>query len=56
MKKVIRHTLQFTTNKIVYKIFGAMSKDSVQFGIYSVANVVANRRNRFINGYRETDN
>ena len=36
-----RHSLQFTMNKIVYKIFGAMSKDlyteiSAHFGIESV--------------------
>jgi len=48
-------------NNIVYKIFGAMSKDiyieiSAHFGIESVENFVANRRNRFINKYGETDN
>jgi len=53
--------LQFSINKIVYKIFGAMSKDlyietSAHFGIESVENLVANRRNRFINRYGETDN
>jgi len=54
-------SLQFTVNKIVYTIFGAMSKDlyikiSAYFGIESVENFVANRRNRFINRYGETDN
>jgi len=53
--------LQFTINKIVYKIFGAMSKDlyieiSAHLGIESVENLVAIRRNRFINRYGETDN
>ena len=53
--------LQFTINKIVYKIFGAMSKVlyseiCVHFGIDSVENLIANRRNRFINRYGETDN
>jgi len=38
-----RHSLQFTINKIVYKIYGAMSKDlyieiSAHFGIESVEN------------------
>jgi len=38
-----------------------MSKDlyneiSARFGIESVENLVANRRNRFINKYGETDN
>ena len=45
----------------MYKIFGAMSKDlyseiSGHFGIDSVENLVANRRNHFINRYGETDN
>jgi len=40
-------------NNIVYKIFGAMSKDiyieiSAHFGIESVENLVAIRQNRFI--------
>ena len=48
-------------NNIVYRIFDAMSKDlhieiSEHFGIKSVENLVANRRNRFINRYGETDN
>jgi len=39
----IKHTLQFTINKIVYKIFGAVSKDlysetCVHFDIDSVKN------------------
>ena len=56
-----RHSLQFKVNNIVYKIFGAMSSDlyseiCVHFGIDSVENLVANRRNRFIKRYGETDN
>jgi len=56
-----RLSLQFTINKIVYKIFGAMSKDlyietSKHFGIKSAENLVAIRRNRFIDRYGETDN
>ena len=44
-----------------HKIFGAMSKDlyieiSAHFGIESVENLIADRRNRFINRYGETDN
>ena len=40
-----RHSLQFTINKILYKIFGAMSKDlysetCVRFGTDSVENYV----------------
>jgi len=56
-----RHLLQLTINKVVYKILDAMSKDldseiCVHFGIDCVENLVANRRNRFINRYGETDN
>ena len=55
------HSLQFTINKIVYKIFGAMSNNlyieiSAHFGIESVENLVVNRRNCFINRYGKTDN
>ena len=44
----------------MYKIFGAMSKDlyieiSARFGIESVEKLIADRRNRFINRYGETD-
>jgi len=61
MNSADRHSLQFTINEIVHKIFGAMSKDlyieiSAHFGIKSVQNLVANRRNRFTNRYGETDN
>jgi len=61
MNSADRRSLQFTMNKIVYKIFGAMSKDlyieiSTHFGIESVENLVANRRNRFSNRYGETGN
>ena len=43
----------------MYKIFGAVSKDlyieiSAHFGIECVENLVANRRNRFINRYDKT--
>ena len=61
MNSADRHSVQFTINKIVYKVFGAVSKDlyfeiSAHFGIESVENLVANRRNRFINRCGETDN
>jgi len=56
MNSAYRHSLQFTINKIMYKIFGAMSKGlyieiSAHFGIESVENLIADRRNRFINRY-----
>jgi len=61
MNSADRHSLQFTINKIVFKIFGVMSKDlyieiSAHFGIESVEDLVANRRNRFINRYGKTEN
>jgi len=61
MNSADRHSLQFTINKIVFKIFGFMSKDSyieisAHFGIESVEDLVANRRNRFINRYGKTEN
>ena len=48
--------MQFKIKKIGYKIFGAMSKElcieiSAHFGIESVENLVASRRNRFINRF-----
>ena len=56
-----RHCLQFSINKIIYKIFGAMDKDSyVQiseyFGIPSVEQMITNRHDRFLNRYRCQDN
>ena len=61
MNSADRHPLQFTINKIVCKIFGAVSADlyieiSAHFGSESVENLVAIRRNRFIKRYGETDN
>jgi len=57
----INSDIYITMNKIVYNIFGAMSKDlyieiSAHFGIESVENLIADRRNRLINRYGETDN
>jgi len=52
-----RHSLQFSVNKIIYKIFGTMAKDSYgqiseYFGIPSVEQLITNRHNRFLNKYR----
>jgi len=57
----INSDIYITINKIIHKIFGAMSKDlyieiSAHFGIESVEKMIADRRNRFINRYGETDN
>ena len=51
-----RHSLQFTINKIVYEIFGAISKDlyseiCIHSGIDCVENLAVNRRSLFIKRY-----
>ena len=55
-----RHSLQFSVNKIIYKFFGAMAKDSYgqiseYFGIPSVEQLITNRR-RFLSRYRCQEN
>ena len=47
--------------QIIYKIFGAMAKDSYgqiseYFGIPSVEQLITNRNNRFLNRYRSQEN
>ena len=54
-------SLQFTVNKIIYKIFGAMAKDSYSeiseyFGIPTVEKLITNRHDRFLNRYRSQKN
>jgi len=56
-----RHSLQFSVNKIIYKIFGAIGKDSYgqiseYFGIPSVEQLITNRHKRFLNRYRCPEN
>jgi len=56
-----RHYLQFSVNKMIYKIFDAMGKDSFghiseYFGIPSVEQLITNRHNRFLNRYRCPEN
>ena len=50
-----------TVNKIIYKFFGAMAKDSYgqiseYFSIPSVEQLITNRHNRFLNRYRCQEN
>jgi len=52
-----RQRLQFTVNRIIYKIFGAMTKDSYYeiskyFGIPTVEQLITNRHDRFLNKFR----
>jgi len=55
------HSLQFTMNKILFKIYGALSKDSFNdicdnFGIGIVKNMVASRRDKFVKRYSVSEN
>ena len=52
-----RHSLQFSVNKITYKIFGATAKDSYgkiseYFGIPSVEQLITISHERFLNRYQ----
>jgi len=54
-------SLQFTMNKILFKIFGAMSKEmfreiSKYFGINPLEEVISARRNKFLKRYCALDN
>ena len=61
MNSADRQSLQFTMNKILFKIFGAMSKDtysevSKYFGIDPLEEVISVRRDTFLQRYCATDN
>ena len=56
-----RQSLQFTVNRIIYKMFGAMTKDSYceiseYFGISTVEQLITNRHDRFLNRFRSQGN
>jgi len=56
-----KHSLEFTTNKVLYKIFGAMSKDSYgesckYFGIDKVEEPIRHRQEKFVKRYSEYSN
>jgi len=51
-----KHSLEFTMNKVLYKIFGAMSKDSYgeickYFGINKVEESIRHRQEKFVKRY-----
>ena len=51
-----KHSLEFTINKVLYKIFGAMSKDSYgeickHFGIDKVEESIHHRQENFVKRY-----
>ena len=61
LTQLIGNLLQFTVNKIIYKIFGPMAKDSYSgiseyFGIHTVKQLITNRHDRFLNRYRCQEN
>ena len=61
MNSADRQSLQFTRNKILFKIFGVMSKDtysevSKYFGIEPLEEVIGVRRDTFLKRYFATDN
>ena len=61
MNSADRQSLQFTVNKILLKIFGAMSKDtysevSKYFGIEPLEEVIGVRRDKFLKRYCATNN
>jgi len=56
-----RYSVQVTANKIIYKIFAPMAKDSYceiteYFGIPTVEQLITNRYDRFLNRYRCQEN
>jgi len=60
MNSADRQSLQFTVNKMLFKIFGVMSKDtysevSKYFGIEPLEDVIGVRRDKFLKRYCATD-
>ena len=56
-----RQSLQFTVNRVIYKIFGATTKHSYceiseYFGIPTVEQLITNRHDRFLNRFRSQGN
>ena len=61
MNSADRQSLQFTVNKMLFKIFGAMSKDthsevSKYFGTEPLEEVIGVRRDKLLKRYCATDN
>jgi len=56
-----KQSLQFTMNRVLFKIFGAMAKDSYleissHFGIYPLEQSIAIRGDKFLKKYSSSDN
>ena len=57
----VRQLFEFTMNKILFKVFGAMFKDSYSyiyecFGIDTVDQFIGKRQDKFINKFCASDN
>ena len=56
-----KQSLQFTMNRVLFKIFGAMAKDSYleissHFGIHPLEQSIALRGDKFLKKYSSSDN
>ena len=56
-----KQSLQFTMNRVLFKIFGAMAKDiyleiSSHFGIHPLEQSIALRGDKFLKKYSSSDN
>ena len=52
VNSAVRHSLQFALNRAVFKIFGALSKDTYQdicnyFGVWTVEEQISARKSKF---------
>ena len=57
----VRQSFEFTMNKILFNVFGAMSKDSYSyiyecFGIDNADQFIRKRQDKFINKFCASDN
>ena len=57
----IIQSLQFTLNKVLFKLFGSVSKEcyteiGYYFGISSIEEIVRKRRDKFVSGNVVSDN
>jgi len=56
MNSAVRHSLDFAFNKVLFKIFGALSKDTHRdihnyFVIWSIKEQISARRSKFASKY-----
>ena len=57
----IKHSLDFVMSRIIYKIFGVMSKEESAevcryFGLWSASEIVHSRQSKFMTSYSSSDN